>query len=106
MTTHSTSRYATTMGPFLTLLVLTALRGTNAPGDRLATVETAPVEIAGERTEFREANPRMHCDAHTLGPFLTLILTLHRRGLSDSGAWQRSCVSWQSAPFVRIHASA
>ena len=49
MTTHITSRYATTLGPFLTLLVLTASRGTNTAPDRLATVETAPVEVAGER---------------------------------------------------------
>lgn len=103
MTDHATSRYTTTLGPFLTLLVLTALRGRYSRRERLATGKSAPLEIAGEPVELRDENPRTHCDALTLGPFLTLIVTLHRRGLSDSGAWQRSCAFWQSAPFVRIH---
>ena len=105
MTTHITSRYATTLGPFLTLLVLTASRGTNTAPDRLATVETAPVEVAGERAKFQGEGPRTHGDAIALGPFLTLIVTLRRRKGNGSGSWPRGSVAWGAAAFIRIHAS-
>ena len=91
MTTHITSRYATTLGPFLTLLVLTASRGTNTAPDRLA--------------KFQGEGPRTHGDAIALGPFLTLIVTLRRRKGNGSGAWPRGSVAWGAAAFIRIHAS-
>jgi hypothetical protein len=79
-TSSTTSGRPTTLGPFLTLLVLIALRGHHPSRERLATVETAPVEGTRERPEFTDYSSKCHSEAITLGPFLTLILTLHRRG--------------------------
>jgi hypothetical protein len=98
-------REATSLGPFLTLLVLTASRRTTATQDRLAGSKTAPVETTGEQAEGRQAIPRTPATQFTLGPFLTLILTLHGGKGIDSRAWRQSSFTWPAAPFVRIDAS-
>ncbi len=104
MPTHSERRQATSFGPFLTLVVLTASRRTTATNDRLANSKTAHLEIRNEQAEIK-GSPGTHGNTITLGPFLTLILTLHRGKESDRGAWRRSSFAWDAAPFVRIHAS-
>jgi hypothetical protein len=98
MTTHITSRHGTNLGPFFTLLVLMTSRRENVVRDQLATVDTAPLEIFGERLEVKGQNPRTH---HlVLGPFLTLILTLHSGSGGPGGPWPRASVTWGSSPFV------
>jgi len=104
MPTHSERRQATSLGPFLTLVVLTASRRTTATYDRLANSETAHLEIGSELAEIK-GSPGTHANTISLGPFLTLILTLRRGKESDSGPWRRSSFTWDAAPFVRIHAS-
>ncbi len=103
MTGRSPSSHSTTLGPFLTLLVLTALRRRHVGRERLAAVQTAPVDIPNDWPGQTEGSSSSRSQAVTLGPFFTLILTLHLR---DGGAWQLSGSCHQSAPFVRIHPSA
>jgi hypothetical protein len=103
MTTHITSGRRTKLGPFFTLLVLMTSRRDNVARDQFAAVETAPLEVSGERPKFKGHNPRTH--RVVLGPFLTLILTLHCRSEQSGGSWPRASVTWGSSPFVRIHSS-
>ncbi len=103
MTGHSPSRHSMTLGPFLTLLVLTAFRRRHVGRERLAAAQTAPVDIPSDWAEQTEDSSRRRSQAATLGPFFTLILTLHLR---DGGAWQPSGSCRQSTPFVRLHPSA
>ena len=103
MTTHITSRHGTNLGPFFTLLVLMTSRRENVAREQLATVKTAPLEVSGERPEFKGENPRTH--RVVLGPFLTLILTLHCPSGGSGVSWPRASLTWGSLPFVRIHSS-
>lgn len=102
MAARSTFSQSTTLGPFLTLLVRTALRRGRVDRERPANEPTAPVVIPGHRTELTEESSNTRTQV-TLGPFLTLILTLHRRALNNGGAWRRSCACWPSGPFVRTY---
>jgi hypothetical protein len=79
MTTTITRTHATTLGPFLTLLILTRSHRTHASRHQLSPEKTAPVEVASDGAEFQKQLPGSQCNAIALGPFLTLILTLRRR---------------------------
>jgi hypothetical protein len=103
MTTHITPGRGTNLGPFFTLLVLMTARRDNVARDQLATLETAPLEVSGERPKFMGQNPGTH--RVVLGPFLTLILTLHCPSGGSGGSRPRASVTWGSLPFVRIHSS-
>ncbi len=103
MTSHITSGHAITLGPFLTLLVMTASGGTSATRSRLATVATAPLEVLGARTECGRENRRTRRHPIALGPFFTLILTLHRRTGSRSDNWPLSSGAGEAASLVRFH---
>jgi hypothetical protein len=105
MTTHIASSRAPNLGPFLTLLVLTASHHTKASRDWVANSETARVKITGEQAEVNGRSPNPANGTVALGPFLTLILTLHRRKGSTSGGRPRACVAWHPAPVVRIRAA-
>ncbi len=79
MTTAITCTRATTLGPFLSLLILTSSRQTHASRHQLSPEKTAPVEFADAGADGSEESPEAHHNAIALGPFLTLILTLRRR---------------------------
>jgi hypothetical protein len=103
-TTIATSR-ATTLGPFLTLLILTRSRRTHTSRRQLSPEKTAPIEPYVDGAEFEVKLPETHHGGIVLGPFLTLILTLHRRrGRRASSARQPASFA-QAAPILRTRAA-
>ncbi len=92
---------ALALGPFLTLLVRVATRSLDRSGRPAAYgVTTASATLPGDRMlgPQRPAPP----GPMALGPFVTLILTLHRRRQgSDSSCRQRT--SLQRAPLGVLH---
>ncbi len=105
MTTTITSSHATTLGPFLTLLILTRSHRTHPSRRPLSPEKTAPIEPYVDGAESEAKLPETHHGGIVLGPFLTLILTLHRRrGRRESGARQPASFGW-AAPIVKTRAA-
>ncbi len=88
-----------TLGPFLRLiLTLTLHCEAEAAQDRQRPADEAPhfsSSITTKRQPGTRMSPRVSTRATTLGPFLTLLLTLHNRSSWTERDW------WQAATTPR-----
>ena len=90
------------LGPFLTLLLMVTSGRLDYGGGCTATVETVSWESGSQTSNYRSPLSPVHGNATYLGPFLTLILTLHRRKMVDGTRAIRGKSVWCATPFVRI----
>jgi hypothetical protein len=103
MTSRIACHNATTIGPFLTLLVLMASRsqGSNGPGHPESRKGDAIVNLRREHFhgpwESAQTAGLGYPSATAIGPFLTLILTLHRRS-PKGGDWKNTPVLLRVVP--------
>lgn len=94
---------STTLGPFFTLLVLVT---SSRSSDPIATAETVPWHDPSETFECGPEFRAIRGNAISLGPFLTLILTLRCRNVIEGRSAAMGRGIWQVGPFVRIGTSA
>ena len=91
------------LGPFLSLLVLATSGWAVCKRNPIATARTITWQSSGQTWEGRPELATFRGNATYLGPFLTLILTLHRAKNGTDARSGRS--AWQPSPFVRIGTS-
>lgn len=102
MSTEEKSGKRIVLGPLLTLL-LSVLHTRGAWCDRARALTAAdPTLGEGKRLQQLTGKVRVRPAASVLGPFLTLILTLHRGHNRPVG---QGLGVWEALPFVRIVAS-
>lgn len=105
MKSQAAGAKSTTLGPFLTLVVLATSGRILQNRDQLATVETIPWRNCSATFECSPDFMAIRGNAISLGPFLTLILTLRCRNAIESRSAGVGKGIWQVAPFVRISTS-
>jgi hypothetical protein len=105
MKSEAAGAKSATLGPFLTLLVLTTSGRMLQDCELLATVETETWHSCGATFDRSPQGMETRGRAISLGPFLTLILTLHCRKVMKVDSAAMDGGTWQVGPFVRISTS-
>ena len=89
------------VGPFLTLLLLVMSSRTGRTYDCM--LERHWPQAKGTATaEITETSSSISAHATALGPFLTLILTMHRRGPEETRQRPARAGAQETAPSIRI----